>query len=341
MNLQQFCDKYKYKLRTSLPKWWDRYWNWVPSVTTILSLLQDEWFNKVLQYNAEAVDNAVQEWLQTHKDAELFFQPLSWVSKTHPNVMKFHVLYNVNVIWTEITYKKDISWCVDLVCEIDGKLYNVDYKHAKYHSAKYLLQLMGYKYLNWNDWMLVFTKWKLKIINWDNSYYDIFIELKDYFLNLLKMENTNKEIIRWSQEYQWEENKEEMISLYEKLVQEELTELQEAIEQNDLNEFLDAVADVYWVSVIHSYLSWTEIKFNPIQTLKDYVTINQSVDEQTWFDLFEELMFIITFSNFTKVKELAEDGIKKWKVIKWPNFVSPKNSIDRLISSYWVRFTVQ
>jgi hypothetical protein len=185
MNLNEFCEKHNYKLATSLPDNWDRYNNWVPSVTTILSLLIDDSFNYVLKHNSSAVKSSITQWLKNHSDAELFFKPQSGITQCNLNVIKFHSYYNAEIIWTEVNYVKDISGTIDLVCSINWKKYNVDYKHASYKSVKYFLQLMWYKYLNWYDWMLVYIKWKLQVIEVTNEYYDVFIELKDYFLKLL------------------------------------------------------------------------------------------------------------------------------------------------------------
>lgn len=44
---------------------------------------------------------------------------------------------------------------------------------------------LTYKRLNGNDWILVYGKWKLKVIEVEDFYKDLFIELKDYFIWLL------------------------------------------------------------------------------------------------------------------------------------------------------------
>lgn len=186
MNLQEFCSTYNYKLATEIPKDWDRYWNSIPSVTTILWLLIDENFNMIKRYNSKSIKESVESWLQVHSDAELFFKPNNWTTECNLNVIKFHSYYNVKIIWAEVPYKKDITWKIDLVCDINWTTYNIDYKYANYKSIKYHLQMMWYKYLNWYDGKLVYLKWKkLEVIDIDNSLYDIFIELKDYFLKLL------------------------------------------------------------------------------------------------------------------------------------------------------------
>lgn len=184
MNLNEFCTKYWYKLLDKLPDNRDRYWTGIPSVTTILSLLKDDDFNLVLRKNSSAIKSSITEWLKTHKDAELYFQKDSWVDTCNLNVTKFHSYYWVSIVWQEVYYNKDICWTVDLVATINWVTYNIDYKYSKYHSVKYFLQLMWYKYLNWYDWKLVYLKWKLQVIDVPNEFYDIFIELKDYFLKL-------------------------------------------------------------------------------------------------------------------------------------------------------------
>jgi hypothetical protein len=186
MNLKQWCWNNWYTLKYDIDFEIDRYWDWNVSITTLLKILYDSSFEYVLRNHKEAVDKACKEWTRIHKQAEDFYTKWSWVNQINKNFMMFHSLYNTEVIWQEQTFINDwVRWTIDVICSIDGKEYNIDYKNTNIHSAKYCLQLWWYKYLNGNNWILVYGKWKLKVVEVEDYYLDLFIELKQYFFNLL------------------------------------------------------------------------------------------------------------------------------------------------------------
>ena len=189
-NIKQWCLENWYTLLDSIPNDWDRYWDWIPSVTTILSLIYDKWFEYVKRNHVEALKKACIRWKKVHWDAEDFFD---WNSPTiHKQIMKFHSLYNIEIKWQEINCRSDIQWTIDLVCfvwELNVDM-NIDYKSSKKKSKKYFLQCGWYEYLNWLRWAVLYL--------WDKDfdlqvcplwYKELFIELKDYFLTLLKNDN--------------------------------------------------------------------------------------------------------------------------------------------------------
>lgn len=196
MNLKEWCDSNWYYLKDKIDFDIDRYWDWCISVTTILKLIVDPKFEYVMQNNKEAIEKACINWTAVHKEAEDFFTKWSWVDTINKNFMMFHTLYSIEVIKQEETfYKEWVRWTVDVIWMKDDPFwkpiyYNIDYKNSSKHSPKYCLQMWGYKWLNWNDWILVYGKWKLSVIEVQSFYEELFIELKDYFFTLLNNEKS-------------------------------------------------------------------------------------------------------------------------------------------------------
>lgn len=187
MNLKQFCDQHWYKLRDEIPSWWDRYRNWIPSVTAVLALIVDPWFEWIKKNSNEQLQVAITRWKKTHADAESFFN--GDIATLHKQILKFHIINSVQIIGQEIRYEKDISWTIDLVASLMLNWVrvdmNIDYKSSLYLNPKYKLQLAGYKYLNWLDWWLLYLWDKKYIFDYDitDREYLIFLELKDLFFN--------------------------------------------------------------------------------------------------------------------------------------------------------------
>ena len=193
MNLNDFCSKYNYKLKDTLD-WIDlnRYWDWMISVTTVLQLLYDPKFDYVLRNNKEAVDIAAKKWTEEHYKAEKFFDANSWVTEMNPMFMKFISLYNVTPLKREETVYREYKWIkfrwtIDCIGDIDYPLYkwiyNIDWKNSKTESPKYHLQLNWYEWMNWNKWILVYGKDKLKVVHTED-YSEVWQELVDYFITL-------------------------------------------------------------------------------------------------------------------------------------------------------------
>lgn len=189
MNLKEFCDKNNYILKDKIDFEIDRYWDWIPSVTTILKLIDDPWFNFILKKYWDKVQESADRWTKTHNDAEDFF---SWIwSNLNKNISELHSLFIKEIIWMETKYIKDwISWTIDLeaIVNIKWNEYeaNIDYKNAKIKSEKYKIQLWWYEFLNWRRWIIAYVwKEKLELVQVEDFYKDIFIELKEYFNKLL------------------------------------------------------------------------------------------------------------------------------------------------------------
>jgi len=188
MNLQEFCIKNWYTLLDYIPEGWNRYWDGIPSVTTVLSLLYDRGFEFVKRNYADAVKQAATRGTAIHSEAESFFD--NW-GKINHQILKFHTLYNVDILSKEEKIIKDVQWTIDLtgILQISWHefLKNVDYKSSKKRSEKYRLQMGWYKYLNGNDGVILYLddkKFFLDIFD-TSEYLPVFVELKDYFLTLL------------------------------------------------------------------------------------------------------------------------------------------------------------
>jgi len=157
MNLKQFCDHYWYKLRDEIPSWWDRYRNWIPSVTTVLSLIVDPGFEWIKKNNNEQLQNAIIRWKKTHADAESFFN--GDIATLHKQILKFHIINSVEIISQEELYEKDISWTIDLVASLMLNWVrvemNIDYKSSLYLNPKYKFFSIYISYAPWFSYVIL------------------------------------------------------------------------------------------------------------------------------------------------------------------------------------------
>lgn len=183
--IKKWSEENWFDLKDSIPSDWDRYWDWIPSVTTALKLIKDPWFEYVKRNYPKELEQACDKWKIVHTQAEDYFDGTSTL--IHKQIMKFHILYDVQILDKEKRYEKDwMQWTVDLVCMINGQIKNIDYKSSSNKSKKYLLQMWWYKYLNWYDWWILYLspKW-FNFVEVENEYLDLFIELKNYFTSLV------------------------------------------------------------------------------------------------------------------------------------------------------------
>lgn len=197
MNLNKWCEANWYYLKDKIDFTYLRYWDWFVSVTEILKLIWDPWFEYVMKHNEDKVKEAASKWTEVHKQAEDFFTPKSWVIDVNQNFMKFHTLYDVTILKQEETYYKyGVRWSIDCIGKVNydwlTQILNIDYKNSQKHSPKYWLQLAWYKWLNWNNWVLVYGKWKLKVIHYNWELDNIWIELVDLFFKLKNNEGNWK-----------------------------------------------------------------------------------------------------------------------------------------------------
>lgn len=185
MDLKEFAESNGYEIKDSIDWEWDRYGDWLVSVTTILNLLRDPWFEFVKRNNPEALDRACARWKEIHSWAESFF---NWDAPSiDKRILKWHVLYGVETLRQEMTYEKQwVRWTIDLEWLVNWTLRNVDYKSSNNQSMKYHLQLAGYYWLNGNPWSLVYlSKDSFEYVEVDvEKYLPVFLELKELFFTL-------------------------------------------------------------------------------------------------------------------------------------------------------------
>ena len=200
MKLNKWIEDNWYYLKDKIDFEIDRYKDWHISVTTILKIIWDKWFDYVLTNHKEAVDKAAELWTQEHYKAEKFFEKDSEIKEMNPNFTKFLILKNIEVIDREKKETKEYKWfkfrwSIDCIwsCMIDNPFtapsyydINIDYKNTNKHSPKYVLQLEWYRWFNWYDWILAYWKWKLKCVECKWELQDVWIELVDYFISLLE-----------------------------------------------------------------------------------------------------------------------------------------------------------
>lgn len=190
--IKQFASENKMNLLDSVPLDWDRYQDWIASVTAILKLLQEPWFEYVKRNYANEVAIACQRWTDIHQWAEDFFDGVS--DSIHKQIMKFHVLYDFKIESQEQRIFKDVSWWIDVTWTSPllswGALVNIDYKTNIKQNIKYKIQMWWYNYLNWNPWYILYmSDKKFDLVEVDmNIYLPLFIELKEYFFYLLNQQ---------------------------------------------------------------------------------------------------------------------------------------------------------
>lgn len=180
-----------------------RLYDWVPSVTTILSVLKEP--NALIQlkkYNKDKLQSIMKEaadrWTILHAKIENVYKtgkPLIPKSTREYSFTKFYSLKwkKWKPIKLEYTIKTNIyAGTLDAIMKIDWKQYLVDWKTVSQRTypefiRKYKLQLSAYgQATNINSWILVFlygTKPKYEILKVDNlkQYYNAFKEALDLF----------------------------------------------------------------------------------------------------------------------------------------------------------------
>ena len=152
---------------------------------------------------------------------------------------------------------------------------------------------------------------------------------------------TYERVIDWLQSYQWDEDKDDMIKLYDNLILEELWEMKEAALSLDIVEYLDWLWDTLWVAIIYSYLSWIIPEIYIIEELSWTCNYDGKWNSEIELSIIDELINVIADSNYTKIKDKQIEWEKKGKIIKWPNFVPPTEWIKKIIEKYNITFITE
>lgn len=195
--LINFCEKNRFDLWETLIH--GRYGDWSISVTELLSIIVDPWFEFVKanhpQKLKEACDRGteIHSMLENSDTVEIISTPSKKESayyKYYKRFLEWKILSWVEILEKEKTFIKDwIRWTIDAITD----LWVVDYKSSRRKNIKYFLQVAGYCWLSDND------KWYILYMNekWfdfdeveDLEYYKkIFLELLEYSKTIL---NYNK-----------------------------------------------------------------------------------------------------------------------------------------------------
>ncbi len=143
---------------------------------------------------------------------------------------------------------------------------------------------------------------------------------------------TTYRIMKWFDEFQWDQDETKMLELYLKLIEEEVDELDEAIKNKDLVEILDAIWDIVFVANWYMFFGWEWRKWmETVQFAFNTLSLT-NLEQNKYADFLDELMNVICDSNFTKTKDKQTEWEKVGKIIKWNNFQEPK--IVELIEKY-------
>lgn len=144
------------------------------------------------------------------------------------------------------------------------------------------------------------------------------------------MKDIDSLIISWFRLFQptfnvWDES---AINLYLNLIQEEVNEYNLAVKDWDSEWIMDAICDIYWVSIWYDYFSNKELKtFNVDDLFKTiYTTLtNFNIEDilKNELEVFQKSLLNVCASNYTKSFSLQTNWEKKWKVIKWINYIKP------------------
>jgi hypothetical protein len=123
----------------------------------------------------------------------------------------------------------------------------------------------------------------------------------------------------WFEFFQWDEDVDKMIELYEKLVEEEKSEVCQAWYEKDIYKLIDAYIDLLWVLIwVNYFLNKKTKKFeDPIIFIKKYVSQYRStvvLPEQ----LLTRWLLEVSYSNWTKSSKKKMRGRSRMK--SWKNY---------------------
>ena len=157
--LKQFCEDNKFELSDTLIHW--RYGDWSISVTELLWLIVDPWFEYVKNNHTKKLQEACDRWNEVHDNAENHNSIVYREIKKNNNIYKYHktfkqwkILHGVNILETEKTFVKQwIRGTIDALTNI----WLVDYKSSRKHNIKYFLQVAWYCWLSEeNNWYILY-----------------------------------------------------------------------------------------------------------------------------------------------------------------------------------------
>ena len=132
----------------------------------------------------------------------------------------------------------------------------------------------------------------------------------------------------WFKYYQWNEDPDKMVKLYEELIKEEREEIYDAWKNKDIIEVLDWIVDYIWVNLWHMYFRF---KRGDYKDLKEEEFIRKALHTSiivlsgtmVEHNILKLAWLEILYSNWTKSLDKKKTWKKKWKIIKGENYVAP------------------
>lgn len=192
--LREFCWVNKLKLWDELNYW--RYWDWLISVTEMLSILVDPWFEFIKKNHSDKLKKACDKWTMIHEAIELDAKlDMRWAKNKEQQMVhdymktykSWKIIHMIDIEHKEKTYVKDwIRWTIDAISDW---WHIIDYKTSRRKNNKYMLQIAAYCWLSWlESWSILYMneEWFDYIEVENIEYYiDIFKELIDYSKTIL------------------------------------------------------------------------------------------------------------------------------------------------------------
>ena len=128
-------------------------------------------------------------------------------------------------------------------------------------------------------------------------------------------------ILEWFKYFQWDEDPNKMLKLYQMLLREEAEEGERAWLKEDIREVLDAIIDYIWVRIGYDYFFNIDYDTNDVEEV-----VLDAMSALIPYQLLHRALLEVSYSNWTKSKEKRWDDDPEWKagkIIKGPDYKAP------------------
>ena len=200
-NIISFCEENKLMIKDNYS--FNRYWDWLTSVTELLWLLEDSTFEFIKKNYKEELEKACERWTTVHSNIETnTFNREEYIknnleinkkdiSRYYLRYKEWQLINGIKILHKEKTFVNgQIRGTIDVITN----LWVVDYKTSLIDNPKYHIQVAWYCWLSWekNWYILYLSEKKYKFVKVDlEKYTPIFLELLDLSNKLLAI-NINK-----------------------------------------------------------------------------------------------------------------------------------------------------
>lgn len=196
--LKAFAQENWLQLAWSFEHW--RYNDWMISITELLSIFVDPWFEYIKIHHADKLKAACERWTRIHENIE------KWTDKKDPFYRRYRewkLINGVTILHKEKKYTRDnIRGTIDAVIESEEVVWPLDYKSSLRRNEKYCLQVAGYCWLTgYKQWWILYLsedKYIYEVIDIE-KYLPIFEELVEYSKTIIAInphQDGNEE--RWN-----------------------------------------------------------------------------------------------------------------------------------------------